>query len=178
MDCSTPGFAVHHQLPEPTQTHVHWVGDAIQPSHSLSSPLLLPSVFPRIRVFSNESLLRIKWSKYWSFSFSISPSNEYSGLISFRIDWLELLTVQGTLKTLLQHHNSKASVLWCSLFFPSYFNLSSFGVSVEKQMPDALSGDLWHTMNRQDWLYGPGKGNSRGLGQTGEGRRFWLFWCK
>ena len=79
--------------------------------------LLLPSIFPRITVFSNESVLLIRWPKYWSFSFSISPSNEYSGLISFRIDWLDLLAVQGTLKSLLQHHSSKASILWCSAFF-------------------------------------------------------------
>ena len=79
--------------------------------------LLLPLIFPRIRVFSNESMLCIRWPKYWSFSFSISPSNEYSGLISFRIDWLELLAVQGTLKSLLQHHSSKASILRCSAFF-------------------------------------------------------------
>ena len=79
--------------------------------------LLLPSIFPSIRVFSNESVLHIRWLKYWSFSFNISPSNEYSGLISFRIDWLDLLAVQGTLKSLLQHHSSKASILWCSAFF-------------------------------------------------------------
>ena len=79
--------------------------------------LLLPSIFPSIRIFSNESVLRIRWPKYWSFSFSISPSNEYSGLISFRMDWLDLLAVQGTLKSLLQHHSSKASILWCSVFF-------------------------------------------------------------
>ena len=102
MDCSTPGFPVHHQLQEPTQTHVHRVGDAIQPhplilSHSLLFP---PSIFPSIRVFSNESVLHIRWPKYWSFSFSISLSNEYSGLISFRMDWLDLLAVQGTLKSL------------------------------------------------------------------------------
>ena len=107
MDCSTPGFPAHHQLPEFTQTHVHWAGDAIQPSHPLSSPSPPPSIFPRIRVFLNESVLCIKWPKYWSFSFSISPSNEYSGLISFRMDWLDLLAVQGTLKGLLQHHSSK-----------------------------------------------------------------------
>ena len=84
----------------------------------LCCPLLfLPSVFPSIRVFSNESVLRIRWPKYWSFSFSINPSNEYSGLISFRMDWLDLLAVQGTLKSLLQHHSSKASVLQCSAFF-------------------------------------------------------------
>ena len=95
----------------------HRVGDAIQPSHPLSSPLLPPSTFLSIRVFSSESVLHIKWPKYWSFSFSISPSNEYSGLISFRIDWLDLLAVQGTLKSLLQHHSSKASNLQCSAFF-------------------------------------------------------------
>ena len=116
MDCSTPSLPVHHQLPEFAQTHVHWVGNAIQPSHPLC-PLLLPSVFPSIRVFSNESVLHIRWPKYWSFSFSISPSNEYLGLMSFRMDWLDLLAVQGTLKSLLQHHSSKASVLQRSAFF-------------------------------------------------------------
>ena len=168
MNCSTPGLPVHHQLPEFTQTHVHRVGDAIQPSHprfsfcsvqSLSrvrlflSPwtaagqaplsstiswswlkfmsteqmmlsnhlilccplLLLPSVFPSIRVFSSESGVRIRWPKYWSFS--ISPSNEHSGLISFRMDWLDLLAVQWILKSLLQHHSSKASILWHSALF-------------------------------------------------------------
>ena len=88
MDCSMPGFPVHHQLPELTQTHVHHISDAIQPSHPLSSPS--PPAFPSIRVFSNESVFSIRWQKYWSFSFSISPSNEYSGLISFRTDWLNL----------------------------------------------------------------------------------------
>ena len=117
MDCSTPGFPVHHQLPEFVQTHVQQVRDPIQPSCPLSSPLLLPSIFPSIRVFSNESVLCIRWPKYWSFSFSISPSNEYSGLISIRMDWLDLLAVQGTLKSLLQHHSSKASILRCSAFF-------------------------------------------------------------
>ena len=118
MDCSTPGFPVLHHLLEFAQIHVHWVSDAIQPSHLIfCHPLLLPSIFPSIRVFSNESVLRIRWQKYWNFSFSISPSNEYSGLISFRIDWLDLLAVQGTLKSLLQHHSSKASILWCSAFF-------------------------------------------------------------
>ena len=117
MDCSTPGFPVHHQLPDPTQTHVHQVSDAIQPSHPLSSPS--PSAFnlAQIRVSSNESVLCINWPKYWRFSFSISPSNEYSGLISFRIDWLDLLAVQGTLKSLLQHHSLKTSILWRSAFF-------------------------------------------------------------
>ena len=117
MDCSTPGLPVPHQLPEFTQTHVHWVSDDIQPSILCCPLLLLPSIFSRIRVFSSESVLHIRWPNYWSFSFSISPSNEYSGLISFRIDWLDLLGVQGTLKSLLQHHSSKASVLRCSAFF-------------------------------------------------------------
>ena len=117
MDCSTPGLPVHHQLPEFTQTHVHWVGDAIQSSH-LCHPLLLPpSIFPSIRVFSNESVLLIRWPKYWSFSFNISPSNEHLGLISFEMGWVDLLAVQGTLKSLLEHHSSKASILWHSAFF-------------------------------------------------------------
>ena len=111
------GFPVHHQLLELIQTHVHGVSDAIQPSHPLSSLLLPPSIFPSIRVFSNESVLHIRWPKYWNFSFSISPSNEYSGLISFSMDWLDLLAVQGTLKSLLQHHTSKASILQRSAFF-------------------------------------------------------------
>ena len=115
MDCSTLGFPVHYQLPDLTQTHVHRVSNAIQPSHPLSSPSPPPSIFPSIRVFSNESVL-IRWPKYWSFSYSISPSNEYSGLISFRMDWFDL-AVQGTLKSLLQHHISKASVLRRSAFF-------------------------------------------------------------
>ena len=117
MNRSTPGLPVQHELPESTQTHIHRVGDAIQPSYPLSSLLLLPSIFPSIRVFSNESALHIRWPKYWSFSFNISPSNEYSGQISFRMDWLDLLTVQGTLKSLLQHHSSKASILQHSAFF-------------------------------------------------------------
>ena len=117
MDCSTPGLSVHHQLPGFTQTHVHQVGEAIQPSHPLSSPLLPLSIFPSISIFSNESALRVRWPKYWSFSFSISPSNEYSGLVSFRMDWLDLLAVQGTLKSLLQHHSSKAAILQHSAFF-------------------------------------------------------------
>ena len=98
MDRSMPGLPVHHQLLEFTQTHVHWVSDAIQPSHPLLPPSLLLAIFPHIRVFSSKSALHIRWPKYWSFSFSISPSNEYSGLISFKIDWLDLLAVQGTLQ--------------------------------------------------------------------------------
>ena len=116
-DCSTPGLPVHRQLLEFTQTHVLRVGDAIQPSHPLSSPSPPAFNLSQHQVFSNKSALRIRWPKYWSFSFSISPSNEYSGLISFRIDSLDLLAVQGTLKSLLQHHSSKASILRCSAFF-------------------------------------------------------------
>ena len=115
MDCSTLGFPVLHHLPELTQTHVHRVGDAIQPSHPLSSPS--HSIFPSIRVFSSELTLLIRWPKDWSFSFSISSSNKYSLLISFRTDWLDLLAVQRTLKNLLQHHSSKASVFRYSVFF-------------------------------------------------------------
>ena len=118
MDYIMPGFPVHHQLLEPTQTHVHHIGDAIHPSLIICHPLLLPpSIFPSIRVFSNESALCIRWPKYWSFSFNIRPSNEHSGLISFRMDWLDLLAVQRTLKSLLQYRSSKASVLRCSAFF-------------------------------------------------------------
>ena len=117
MNCNTPGLPVHHQLPGFTQTHVHQVGDAIQPSHPLSSPFLPAPIPPSIRVFSTESALCMRWPKYWSFSFSIIPSKEHPGLISFRMDWLDLLAVQGTLKSLLQHHSSKASILWCSTFF-------------------------------------------------------------
>ena len=116
MDCSMPGFHVYHRLLELTQTHVHWVSDAIQTSHLLSSPLLPPSIFPSIRISSSELVLHIRWLKYWSFSFSISPSDEYSRLSSFRIDWLDLLVVQGTLKSLLQHHSSKALILQHSAF--------------------------------------------------------------
>ena len=115
MDCSMPAFSALHHLLEFAQTHVHWVGDIIH--FILCCPLLLPSIFSSIRVFSNESALCIKWPKYWRFSFSISPSNEDSGLISFRTDWFDLLAVQGTLKSLLQHHSSKASILGCSAFF-------------------------------------------------------------
>ena len=117
MNHSTPGLPVHHQLPEFTQTHVHRVSDAIQPSHPCRPLLLLPPIPPSIRVFSNESTLHMKWPKYWRFSFSIIPSKEIPGLISFRMDWLDLLAVQGTLKSLLQHHSSKAEILQRSAFF-------------------------------------------------------------
>ena len=108
MNCSTPGLPVHYQLLEFTQTHLHWVGDAT--NHLiLCQPLLLPLILPSIRVFSNEAALHIGWLKYCSFSLNNSPSNEHSGLSSFRMDWLDLLAVQGTLKSLLQHHSSKTS---------------------------------------------------------------------
>ena len=117
MNHRTPGLSVPHQHLEFTQTHVHRVSDAIQPSQ----PLLFPSppapIPPSLRVFSSESTLRMRWPKYWSFSFSISPSKEHPGLISFRMEWLDLLAVQGTLKSLLQHHSSKASILRRSAFF-------------------------------------------------------------
>ena len=122
MDCSTPGFSVHHHLPEFSQTHVQWVSDTIQPFILCCPLLLLPSVFPSIRVFSNELTLSIRRPKYWSFSFSITPSNEYSGFISFRIDRFDLLAAQGTLKSLLKHHSSKASILQLSAFFMGQFS--------------------------------------------------------
>ena len=117
MNHSTPGLPVHHQLPEFTQIHVHQVSDAIQPSHPLSSPSPTDPIPPSIKVFSDESTLHMRWPKYWNFSFSIIPSKEHPGLISFRMDWLVLLAVQGTLKSLHQHHSSKASILRHSAFF-------------------------------------------------------------
>ena len=117
MNCSMPGLPVHHQLwspPKPMSI------ESMMPSNHLilcRPLLLLPSIFPSIRVFSNELALLMRWPKYWSFSFNISPSNEHPGLISFRMDWLDLLAVQGTLNSLLQHHSSKASILLCSAFF-------------------------------------------------------------
>ena len=116
LNCSKPGLTVHHQLLESTQIHVHWVDDAIQPSHPLSSPS--PALnLSQHQGLLNESALRNRWSKYWGFSFNTSPSYEHTGLISFRMDRFDLLAVQGTLKSLLQHHRSKASILWCSAFF-------------------------------------------------------------
>ena len=117
MNRSTPGLPVHHQLPAFTQTHVHWARNAIQPSHPLSSPSPPAPNPSQHQLFSSESTFRMRWPKYWSFSFSISPYNEHPGLISFSMDWLDLLAVQGTLKSLLQHHSSKASILWCWTFF-------------------------------------------------------------
>ena len=118
MNHSTPGLPVHHQLPKFTQIHVHQVSDAIQPSHPLFST---SPPAPRIRVFSNESTLPMRWPKYWSFSFNISPSNEHPGLISFRMNWLDFLAVQGTPKSLLQHI-SKGSIYQCSAFFTVQFS--------------------------------------------------------
>ena len=118
MACSTPSLPIHHQLPEFTQTYMSF--ELVMPSNHLilcCPLLLLPLIFPSIRVFSNESVLHVRWPKYWSFRVSISPSNECSGLISFRMDWLDLLPVQGTLKSLLQHHSSKTSILQGSVFF-------------------------------------------------------------
>ena len=117
MDCSKPGLPVHHQILELTQIHVHPVGHPFNPLILCCPLLLLPSIFPSIRIFSNESALRVRWPKDWSFSFNISSSNEHQGLISFRMDWLDLLAVQGTLKSLLQHNSSKGSILQCSVFF-------------------------------------------------------------
>ena len=116
MGCSMPGLPVHHQLPELKPTSI----ESVMPSSHLilcRPLLLLPSIFPSITVFSNESVLCNRWPKYWNFSFSICPSNDYSGLISFRMDWLDLLAVQRTLKSLLQHPSSKASIFQCSVFF-------------------------------------------------------------
>ena len=139
MNRSTPGLPVHHHLPEFTQTHVHWVSDAIQPSHPLSSPAPPALNFPSIRIFSNESALLIRWPKNWSFSFNISPSSEHPGLISFRMDWLDLLAVQGTLKSLLQYHRGnqklivviwKHNVSFASLFM-SHAYVLNFLISIQ-----------------------------------------------
>ena len=117
MKCSMPGFPVLHYLLGFAQTHVHWVSDTIQPSHPLSPPSLLPSIFPSITVFTNELVLHIRWAKYWSFRLSINPSNEYSGLVFFRIDWLDLLAVQGTLKSLLYTTVQSINSLVLSLLY-------------------------------------------------------------
>ena len=136
MDCSMPGSSVLHCLLEYAQIHVHWVGNANHLIHC--HPLFfLPSLFPRIRFFSNDLPLCIRWAKYWSFSFSISPSNNYPGLISISIDLFDLRAVQGTVKSLLQHHNSNASILWHSAFFMVQFS------------------HLCMTTGKKFWLYGP-----------------------
>ena len=147
MNHSTPGYPVHHQLLEFTQTHIHWVSHAIQPSYPLSStspPAFNLSqhqdIFKWVTVFSFKSVLHIRWPKFWNFSFSISPSNEYSELMSFRIDWFDLLAVQGTLKSLFQYHSSKASILWHSAFF--IVQLSHPYMSTGKTIV-WLHGPLW-----------------------------------
>ena len=126
MDCSMPGLPVDHQLPEPTQTYIHRVGDAIQPSYTLSSTSPPPTIFPSNRVFSNESVLCIRWPKYWSFSFTISPSSEYSGLISFRMDWLDLLAVQGTLKSPTQQFKGISSSALSFLYSPALTSMHDY----------------------------------------------------
>ena len=140
MDCSTPGFPVLHYLLEFAQTYVHWVDDAIPPSHPLSPPSPPAFNLSSIKDFPYELAFCIRWPKYWSlsFSFSISPSNECSGLISFKIDWFDLLALQGTFKSLLQHCNLKASILQCSAFF--MVQLSHLYMTSGKTML---------------WLYGP-----------------------
>ena len=147
MDCNMPGFPVLHYLPEFVQIHVHWVNDANNHLILCHSFLLLSTIFPSIRVFSIESALRIRWPKYWSFSFSMSPSNEYSGLISFRIHWFDILAAHRILKSLLQHHSLKASVLQHSAFF-----------MVQLLYPYMTSGKtnaltIWTSLNRLwGWL--------------------------
>ena len=136
MDYSTQGFRVHHRLLKLAQTHVHGISDAIQPSHPLSSPSPPAFNLSQHQCLSNESDICIRWPKYWSFSFNVSPSNEYSALISFRMDWMDLLSVKGTLKSLPQHHSSKASILrglaflmiqlWCLSSGSFFFSLSLF----------------------------------------------------
>ena len=138
VDCNTPGFPVHHQCPSLLKlmsTESVMLSNHLILYHSI---LLLPSVFSSIRVFSSESALCIRWPKYWSFSFNISPSNKYSGLISFRIDWFDFLAVQGTLKSLLQHHSSKASPLQCSAFFAA-----SLTVQLVKNLPAMQETLVW-----------------------------------
>ena len=136
MDWSMPGLPVYHQLPEITQTHVYWVGDAIHPSHPLSSPSPPAFSLSQHQGLFHEPVLCIRWPKYWSFSFSISPSNEYSGLISFRMDWFHLLEAQETLKGLLQHHSSKASILWTQLSSQSNSHIHTWLLEKPQFWPD------------------------------------------
>ena len=145
MDCSTPGLPVPYCLLKFAQVHAHCISDAFQSSQPL---LLLPSIFPSLRKFSNESSVRIRWPKYWSFSFSISPSSDYSVLISFRIDWFDLLAVQGTFRSLLQQHSLKASIL--SLLFHSPHSPSSRGSLVPLQ---SLSLEWYHLHIWDCWCF-------------------------
>ena len=164
MDCGMSGPSVLQYLPEFTQIHAHWVGDAIQPPHPLLPPFLLPSIFPSIRVFSNELDLRIRWPKYWSFIFNISPSNECSGLFSFRIDWFDPLEVQGTLKSLVQHHSLKASLLRCSAFFMvqlshPYMTTGKTIALTRWTFVDKVMSLLFNTLSRilnNAWILNPG----------------------
>ena len=149
MDCSMPGSPVHHQFPELAQTHVHQVSDASNHLILYRPLLLLPLVVPSIRVFSTESVLHIRWPKFWHFNFSISPSNEYTGQISFRMDWLELLEVQGSLKSFLQNHSSKASILDV---FHSNFELVHCSMSSSNccflsciQVPQESGNAFWYS---------------------------------
>ena len=146
MNHSTPGLPVHHQLPEFTQTHIHRVSDAIQPSHPPSSPSPPVPNPSQHQGFSNESTLLIRWPNYWSFSFSIIPSNEHPGLISFRMDWLDLLAVQGTLKSLLQHHSSKASIVRRSAFFTVQVSHPYMHSRCPNPSCDAVRRDLWEVI--------------------------------
>ena len=148
MDCSLPGLPCQSPTPRACSNSCplsQWCHPTI--SSSVVPLLLLPSVFPSIRVFSSESVLCFRWPKYWSFSFSISPSNEYSGLISFRIDWFNLLAVQGTPKSLLQHHSSKASILWCSAFFIACARKDDWRVDFFQQWKPSMS-DMWCLVQR------------------------------
>ena len=151
MDCSMPGLPVPHQLLELTQTHVHWVGDAIQPSHPLPSTSPPALRLSQHQVLSSESVLRIRWPGYWSFSFSISPSHEYSRLISFRMDWFDLLAVQGTLKSLLQHHSSKASI--STIIFPqcSFLHTAIMTHMCAKSL-QLCPAELWHKVSPFSWI--------------------------
>ena len=150
MDCSTPGLPVHHQLPELTQTHVHWGSDVIQPSHPLSPPSPPAFNLSQHRGLFQWIVLHIRWPEYWGFSFNISPFNEYSGLISFMMDWLNLLAIQGTLRSLLQHQSSKASILRCTAYFnlnKIILNMTKINASVNwdmKQNYQLKEGKLWY----------------------------------
>ena len=173
MKCCAPGFPVLHYLPEFAQIHVQWVSDAIQPSHPLSSPYPLTLIFPIIRLFSNESSLWIWWPKIQSFSFSTSPSNEYSVLISFRIDWFDLLEVQGSLKSLLQHHSLKESILWCSVFFMVQLTHPYMATGLEnfcKHSPEGRTETSKPMVRKQ----APGRKNdTMGTSEAGKTVAFW-----
>ena len=146
-DCSTPGLPVPHHFPKFAQVHVHYIGDAIQPSHPLMPSFLLPSIIPSIRDFSNELSVCIRWPKYWSFSFSISPSNEYSGLLSFKFDRFDLPAVQGTPRSLLQHHSLKAtnSLALCLLYGSAPTTVSDQREDHSLDYTDLCQQCLWLT---------------------------------